>query len=436
MAENALDAKLTASLFSSFSRALLTTDLALADEGAPNEMPDGPGYSLPPGVKADLPTKSLMPTTGWSTLTLEQMDSKLIVKAGSAKTYCTDARSILRTCRPLSWNLLTVQVTAPDLAALLIKKGETPPLVIRRQTVEAQEQIIALHPSRQERRTGRRVLDDVEIGNGKTVVPAEWLTFTPGATLTVPVALVGTATAETWSQYLGYGENPLSVYLLLPPKSVRIRISENSQSGGVAGGTVNVGKPQAIFSWKSPDLGSGLSVSEFLSSYRLFVQKGNEAPQLLAQKLPVDKETAMIPFELIKDADRIGIASEDAKLTDTAGKALLSPAAWLEGGIGSIRGKFILPGGSNPFSDEYVPAPGKAITLVLTLPNGQQRSMAATSDQGGNFAFDNIPAWTKYSIQSGVYKNDGRMPFPAEKLTVSLGGIVVTQTVDVSPHRE
>ena len=86
MAQNAIDAKQLSQYFINYSRALLSTDQALEDDSAPETVPGTFAITLPPGMTADNIAKGLAPTTGWSTLTFDQLDSQLIFQAGNGKS--------------------------------------------------------------------------------------------------------------------------------------------------------------------------------------------------------------------------------------------------------------------------------------------------------------------------------------------------------------
>jgi hypothetical protein len=127
----------------------------------------------------------------------------------------------------------------------------------------------------------------------------------------------------------------------------------------------------------------------------------------------------------VKDTDQIGLASEDARAQDDAGQPLSSPIAWIKGGAGRIHGVFVEMAGHYPFGDDFKPKGGQAITLTLTLPGGKQTTATAVTDNNGAFEFANIPAWSGYLMTSGLHRQEGRMPFPAEDLKVDMGGIVI-----------
>jgi hypothetical protein len=319
-------------------------------------------------------------------------------------------------------NLITIQVEVPDTKSLHLDPGDAPPLVVGRATPEPAEQLIGLNPATAAPKTGRRALDDLVAGSGRVALPGAWLPSTPRRAQ-IPLAIVGTATAESWAQYLGYGQNPLHVYLLLPPSGLSVDVRDGTR----------VGMREALVRWTAPELGPGLDPARCLRGYRLVVQRPKEAPAVVDDiLLPADKTEAIVPAERIAGAERVGIVAEDALLTGPGGTPRRSPVWWLVSGEATVEGSYVKLAG--PFDDEGAPQRGVTVTIAYTTPSGQPVTRTAVTDNTGRFAFDRVPAGAEYTLSCPPHRAKGRMPTPARKQVHSLGGIIPAQGVSTAPN--
>lgn len=199
-------------LFSSFGRALLASELALAD---PEQV------DLPDGRQAAI-------STGWAALSLNSLRP--------AAAYPL----MLAGPRPLAFSIVTVP--ADRLAE------PAAPVVVRRQRPVASEQLIAIDPAAYS--GGRTVgLDDLSIASGGLRLPADWVTAAARGGL-LPVAVVNPALAPAEA-------NQLLIYALAGPTDLRL---------------VNAGQLE----WRPPALGAGVAPADALAGYRLLVEVGSQ----------------------------------------------------------------------------------------------------------------------------------------------------------------
>jgi len=286
---NTIDPKLLTAEFSMFCRSLLIKELELEEDGL---------ASIPKTPLLEYITK-----TGWPFLTVDKLLDTGIISLGNAGAAFTSGVALKPS--PLSMTIRNIKGKAPD--------GEYP-LILRRFKPDANEDIIALHPTKKDTESERRSLDDVEVGTGWVVIPPEWTIGLSKKDVEIPVAIVHRAVKQTWAEYFGYGDNPLYCYYLSPPIDLQI-----VPSGG-----------QFTLRWSEPDFGPGLSAEHCLKGYRLFARKGNQTPVPIGMEIKPKQTSLTLNTASYQNYDKIGLACEDLYAADSQKKGLLSPIAWVD----------------------------------------------------------------------------------------------------------
>ncbi len=298
---NTMTAPVLSETFSSFAHSILLEERALSDD-------------LTVSITQDQSFMDYRVKSGWPSLTLNAMMAPMIKSLGSSSAAI--GGGVLIKPQPLSIHLMRFRDAAPEAPS---------PLIIRRNQIDSQEEVIALHPQKMDPLTQRRAQSDVIIGEGIVVVPKEWIASFSNQPVTIPLALVHKRTSQTWSEYFGYGNNPLWAYYLAPPKNLQLTPSQQ----------------QLTLRWNPPDFGVGLSSELVLTGYRLYVQKGTSDPIPLSLALVDPKQqTIQIPTVLVQNYDRLGLASQDIAAKDERGQPLESAIAWVD--IHSSKGVWIL----------------------------------------------------------------------------------------------
>jgi hypothetical protein len=283
-----MDSKMLSSYFDLFCKGILLSD-----------------YEIENGVPEDVPfagqTVSYESISAWSALQVKSFISPSILTTGSAKANFS--QGVYLKPIPLSMNILKFQSQLPN---------DQSPLVIRRATPDEREEFIALNPQKTGNAAGRQRYDDTLTGDGILIVTRTWLN-TAAKTTEFPVAIINSATEENWSEYFGYGENPLYAYFLQKPLNPQIK-------------EVN-GKLD--FSWTVPPFGQGLTEKNCLSGYNVYLADKDLKKVHFLTSVSPDKNQTDIAYYQVASYDMIGIASVDKYAKDASGNPLISQIAWI-----------------------------------------------------------------------------------------------------------
>ncbi len=285
---NEMTAKNLSTYFSLFCKGILISDFEV-DEGVPESV-------LFLGKTVDYESIS-----AWSALQVKSFISSSILTPGSAKSNFS--QGVYLKPIPLSMNILQVKTQLPNQPA---------PLIIRRANPDDREEWIAMHPQKASNAYGRQLYDDVLAADGILVVMPNWLNTT-AKSVEIPIAIINSATEENWSEYFGYGENPIYTYFLKQPENPAIKEAEG----------------KLVFTWENPDFGNGLTAGHCLSQYNLYVaDKDLKTIHFLTSLTPQKRQTDIAYYQ-VAGYDQIGIASVDRYAKDTTGKPLVSTIAWI-----------------------------------------------------------------------------------------------------------
>jgi hypothetical protein len=283
-----MDSKMLSSYFDLFCKGILLSD-----------------YEIENGVPEDVPfagqTVSYESISAWSALQVKSFISPSILTTGSAKANFS--QGVYLKPIPLSMNILKFQSQLPN---------DQSPLVIRRATPDEREEFIALNPQKTGNAAGRQRYDDTLTGDGILIVTRTWLN-TAAKTTEFPVAIINSATEENWSEYFGYGENPLYAYFLQKPLNPQIK---------EANGKLD-------FSWTVPPFGQGLTEKNCLSGYNVYLADKDLKKVHFLTSVSPDKNQTNIAYYQVASYDMIGIASVDKYAKDASGKPLISQIAWI-----------------------------------------------------------------------------------------------------------
>src|SRR6056297_2753538 len=286
------------SYFKMFAKGILLSDYEIGDD-------------VPETVPFAGKTISYNSPSAWTALQFKSFISPSILSTGSAKSNFS--QGVYLKPIPLSMNILKFKSQLPN---------DSSPLIIRRATPDEREEFIALNPQKTGNAVGRQRYDDTLTGDGILIVTRTWLK-TSSKTTEFPVAVINSATEENWSEYLGYGENPLYTYFLQKPSNPQIKEAEGKLD----------------FSWTAPAFGQGLTEKNCLSGYNLYMaDKDLKKVHFLISVSP-DKNQTDIAYYQVAGYDMIGIASVDKYAKDDNGKPLISDIAWipLQTGKGSWK---------------------------------------------------------------------------------------------------
>jgi len=309
LARGTLRPDLHSTLFVNFSRALITTDLAV---------PDPDSITQPDGTPEEF-------RTGWKVLSFGSLGIKHdpLVKPG---------RLDGTRARPLSLRRLVVEVPRREA-------GQPPSrLVVRRREPDAQEQIVLLKPAP----AGtalldiQRGLDDLVIGDPFALAAGAW-TDDAAATVLQPVLLVGKSTGPLPPM----AGNFLLAYKLAPPLSVAY--------APVAATATEPARTRVT--WTMSDPGQNLKTHDCFAGYRLLgkTKKGqieaiaqllygpavtrlnppqwyrSEAGQVIA--LDAGQVSVEVPAAWTADYETLGLQTIDGVCREGGGPAL-SAIAW------------------------------------------------------------------------------------------------------------
>jgi tetratricopeptide (TPR) repeat protein len=413
-------------LFTEFGMALICIERQLPDRATistPDDAFNRPTYVIqfPEGMDAASFSKSTSTSTGWASLNLDTMRSPLTVGLGDASRNRANLAAEVIIPRPMSFSLIQAAID-PSLAVVALATARTPPpLVVRREAPAAGESVVALHPSNKDPVTARRRLSDIAMGEGVAVVPWGWFDWTAQVGRRLDLALINSAAS-------GGGRTPLWVYFLLPPSNVKVARSANQARGGaVSDGTLSISEPQLIFTWKTPELGTGLTAPRVLTGYRVFTQKGKAEPTMVAGVLlPTDAETALVPAGLVGPYDRIGVASEDAVVKDRDGKPLLSPVQWYapESGKVQVFVSEVNPKNNSPFAEDItIPVVGAAVAVEY-VEKGQPISKPGVTDKNGRATFD-VPLDVVVTAVFGKERKEVTCTSATPEQAVGFGGLKI-----------
>lgn len=300
---NSMDEAYLSALFGQFSRSLLIQELEI-----PADMEES--------VELDGKMVNYFTKSGWPALTVPGLTAASILVPGNSAAHFSSG--VYHKPVPLSMLLMTFK--SP--------KTSTPsPLVIRRSTPDPRETFLALHPDRKDPATGRRALADTESGDGVLVLPKDWGPLRQGSQVQFPLALINAAVEENWSEYLGYGENPIYAYYLLPPRDLSVKSSGEG----------------FLLQWNEPSLGEGLDGARCLKAYHVFFQKSGQKA-VFHTTVGIDKLQLSLTALQTRGYDRVGVACEDKVAKDGAGNGLLSEIAWVD--LASGQGAWVKRGES------------------------------------------------------------------------------------------
>jgi len=274
--------------FSLFCKGILISDFEI-DEGVPESV-------LFMGKPVDYESLS-----AWSALQVKSFVSSSILTLGSAQSNFS--QGVYLKPIPLSMNILKFQSQLPNQPA---------PLIIRRVSPDDREEWIAMHPQKTANANGRQSYDDVLAADGVLVVTPDWLN-TSAKSVDIPIAIINSATEENWSEYFGYGENPIYAYFLKQPENPAIKEVEG----------------KLVFTWGQPNFGTGLTAGHCLSGYNLYLGDKDLKKIHFLSNISVEKVQTDIAYYQVASYDQIGIASVDRFAKDAGGKALTSPIAWI-----------------------------------------------------------------------------------------------------------
>ncbi len=262
-------------------------------------------YEIGGNVHEDVPfagtSVSYDSISAWSALQVKSFISPSILTTGSSKSNFSQGVHLKPI--PLSMNILKFQSQLP---------ADSSPLIIRRATPDQREEFIALNPQKTGNAAGRQRYEDTQSGDGILIVTRDWLN-TSSKSIEVPVAIINPSTEENWSEYFGYGENPLYAYFLQKPLNLQIKEAEGKLS----------------FTWACPAFGSGLTEKHCLSGYNIYMADKDLKKVHFLTSISPDKNQTDIAYYEVSSYDMIGIACVDKHTKDDSGKALISEIAWI-----------------------------------------------------------------------------------------------------------
>ena len=283
-----MDAGRLSSYFKMFAKGILLSDYEI-------------GEDVPETVPFAGKTVSYNSPSAWSALQVKSFISPSILTTGSAKSNFS--QGVYLKPIPLSMNVLKFQSQLPN---------DQSPLIIRRATPDEREEFIAMNPQKTGNAAGRQRYDDTLTGDGILVVTRTWLN-TSSKTTEFPVAIINSATEENWSEYFGYGENPLFVYFLQKPSNPQIKEADGKLD----------------LSWTAPVFGQGLTEKNCLSGYNLYMADKDLKKVHFLTSVSQDKNQTNIAYYQVAGYDMIGIASVDKYAKDANGNPLTSDIAWI-----------------------------------------------------------------------------------------------------------
>ena len=242
-----MDSKMLSSYFEQFCKSLLIKDFEIGDYIEENLIFEGKPVTYET-------------VTGWGALNLKTIIGKAIIVPGNSGANISSG--IFHKPIPLSLNVMNFKSALPL---------DQSPLIIRRNTPDSREEFLALNPYKTGDAAGRQDLADTESGDGILRINRNW--FKSGdKSVEFPIAIINSAVEENWSEYFGYGENPIYAYFLKKPVNLKTGQNDN----------------KIIFSWESPDFGYGLSALHCLSGYNIYLGDDNEKNIRLLNTLSPD----------------------------------------------------------------------------------------------------------------------------------------------------
>lgn len=328
-----MDAARLSSYFKIFAKGILLSDFEIGED-VPETVPFA-GKSV-----------SYNSPSAWSALQVKSFISPSILTTGSAKSNFS--QGVYLKPIPLSMNILKFQSQLPN---------DQSPLIIRRATPDEREEFIALNPQKTGNAVGRQGYDDTLTGDGILIVTRKWLN-TASKSTEFPLAIINSATEENWSEYFGYGENPLYAYFLQKPSNPKIEEMEGKLD----------------FSWSIPVFGQGLTEKNCLSGYNLYMADKDLKKVHFLTSVSPDKNKTDIAYYQVSSYEMIGIASVDKDAKDASGNPLISEIAWVPLQTGKGIWKKV---------DEYY-----SYRLGTSFSNSVEGQQSAVSHETGSNKFE------------------------------------------------